>query len=174
MLMQQDFFALFGLPRAYALDGAALDAAYRALQARVHPDQFALHSDAERRVAMQWATHANEAYQTLKSPLQRGIYLLKLEGQDIEAENNTAMDKGFLIEQMEWREQVEDASAARNVNELDTLLKALRNDKKTRYAKFAGWLESRAWQPACEAARQLLFLEKVDSEIGDQLERLEA
>ena len=172
--MQDDYFTLFGLPRSFALDLAALDAAYRAVQARVHPDQFALHTDAERRVAMQWATHANEAYQTLKAPLKRGIYLLQLAGISIDAHNNTAMDKGFLIAQMEWREAVEDASAAANLAALDGLLADLKADQAARFVKLAGWLETQAWQPACEAARQLLFLEKVAQEIGDQLERLEA
>ena len=168
-----DWFALFSLPRGFSVDAAALNAAYLNLQAQVHPDKFADRSAAERRVAMQEATRVNEAFQTLKSPLKRAQYLLGLEGIDVQAENNTAMDKAFLIEQMEWREAVEDASEAANTDALDALLQQLRGDKKSRYAKLGSWLDSNAWQPAAEAVRQLMFLEKVDEEIGAQLERLE-
>ncbi len=169
-----DWFALLSQPRGFALDLAALNAAYLHLQAQVHPDKFAAGSPAERRVAMQQATQVNEAFHTLKSPLKRALYLLSLEGIDVQAENNTAMDKSFLIEQMEWREAVEDASEAANSNALDALLEQLRADKQARYAKLGGWLNSKAWQPAAEAVRQLMFLEKVDEEIGAQLERLDA
>ena len=168
-----DWFALFSLPRGFSVDAVALNAAYLNLQAQVHPDKFADRSAAERRVAMQEATRVNEAFQTLKSPLKRAQYLLGLEGIDVQAENNTAMDKTFLIEQMEWREAVEDASEAANTDALDALLQQLRGDKKSRYAKLGSWLDSNAWQPAAEAVRQLMFLEKVDEEIGAQLERLE-
>ena len=98
--MKDDFFALFGLPARYEVDEAALDAAYRTVQSQAHPDRFANAGDAERRVAMQWAAHANEAYRTLRQPLKRAIYLLHLRGVDIQAESNTAMAPEFLMQQM--------------------------------------------------------------------------
>lgn len=62
----------------------------------MHPDRFAHATEAERRLSMQWAMqHANEAYQTLKKPLERAKYLLHLAGHDIQAENNTAMPADF-------------------------------------------------------------------------------
>ena len=76
-------FALFQMTPAFAIDAAALDAAYRELQGRVHPDKFANATDTEKRVAMQWATRANEAYQTLKNPLKRATYLCELNGVDL-------------------------------------------------------------------------------------------
>jgi molecular chaperone HscB len=102
----RDFFALFGLPRRFALDVAELEVLYRDMQARVHPDKFASAGEADKRLAMQLATHANEAYLTLKSPLKRGQYLLQLAGHDPQIEHNTAMPTDFLVEQMEWREAV--------------------------------------------------------------------
>ena len=101
-----DHFALFALPRQQALDEAALDQAFRQLQAQVHPDRHARADDAQRRLAMQWSTRVNEAYQTLKSPLRRARYLLTLLGCDPEVENNTAMPADFLLRQMELRETV--------------------------------------------------------------------
>ena len=76
----RNHFELLGLPVAYAVDAAALDRAYRDLQGQVHPDRFASASEAERRVAMQWATRANEAYRTLRNPIDRARYLLGLKG----------------------------------------------------------------------------------------------
>ena len=167
-------FELFGLAPAFDLDVARLDAAYRELQSRVHPDKFATASDAERRAAMQWAVRANEAYTTLKDPLKRALHLLELRGVDVEAENNTAMEPAFLMAQMEWREAVEDARDAKNVEALDRLLGELRSEKKLRYGKLGAWLDSNANTPAAEAVRQLMFLEKVQSEIGEAISLLDA
>ncbi|HEY4370469.1 MAG TPA: Fe-S protein assembly co-chaperone HscB [Burkholderiales bacterium] len=165
---------MFGLPLRFAVDETRLDGAYREVQAEVHPDRHAAAGDAGRRVAMQWSTQANEAYQTLKNPLKRATYLLHLRGADIGAENNTAMEPAFLMQQMEWREAVEDAAGAKNVDALDKLLRELREDKKLRYGKLAALLDSGADAPAVEAVRQLMFLEKVESDIGASLEALDA
>ena len=166
-------FELFGLAPGFDLDMARLDAAYRQLQSRVHPDKFATASDADRRAAMQWAVRANEAYTVLKDPLKRAVHLLELREVDLGAENNTAMEPAFLMEQMEWREAVEDARDARNVDELDRLLDKLRDDKRVRYDKLGALLASNADTPAAEAVRQLMFLEKVQSDIGDSIAALE-
>ena len=166
-------FELFGLAPGFELDMARLDAAYRQLQSRVHPDKFATASDADRRAAMQWAVRANEAYTVLKDPLKRAVHLLELREVDLGAENNTAMEPAFLMAQMEWREAVEDARAAKNIDELDRLLATLRDEKRVRYDKLGAWLDSRADKPAAEAVRQLMFLEKVQSDIGDSIAALE-
>ena len=139
----------------------------------MHPDKFATASDAERRAAMQWSVRANEAYTALKDPLKRAMHLLELRGVDVEAENNTAMEPAFLMAQMEWREAVEDARDAKNVDALDRLLDELRTEKKLRYGKLGAWLDSNANKPAAEAVRQLMFLEKVQSDIGDSIAALE-
>src|SRR5215469_18924257 len=124
--LSDSHFVLFGLPEQFALDASALDHAYRTVQAQVHPDRFAAAGDAQKRIAMQWATRTNEAYRTLRDPLKRAIYLLSLRGIDVGAENNTAMEPAFLMQQMEWRENIEDAAAAKNVGALEALLDELR------------------------------------------------
>ena len=169
----QNHFEMFGLPARFAVDEARLDTAFREVQAQVHPDRHAAAGDAGRRVAMQWSTRANEAYQTLKNPLKRATYLLELRGADIGAENNTAMEPAFLMQQMEWREAVEDATGAKNVDALDKLLRDLREDKKLRYGKLGALLDAGANAPAVEAVRQLMFLEKVEDDIGASLEALD-
>ncbi|MGC7990846.1 Fe-S protein assembly co-chaperone HscB, partial [Salmonella enterica] len=88
---------------------------------QAHPDKFAHASDAEKRVAMQWATRANEAYQTLKNPLKRARYLCELHGVDLQTESNTAMAPAFLMQQMEWRETLDDAKAGKDIDALEQL-----------------------------------------------------
>ncbi|AGK48422.1 Fe-S protein assembly co-chaperone HscB [Burkholderia thailandensis MSMB121] len=171
--LKDSHFDLFHLPAQFALDEPTLDAAYRAVQSQVHPDRFAAAGDAQKRIAMQWATRANEAYQTLRDPLKRATYLLHLRGVDVGAENNTAMEPAFLMQQMEWRERIEDAAAAKNVGELDALLAELRDDRRARLAKLGVLLDSGSDQGAAEAVRQLMFVERVSAEIGAQIERLE-
>ncbi|KVE34949.1 Fe-S protein assembly co-chaperone HscB [Burkholderia sp. BDU5] len=171
--LKDSHFDLFRLPVQFALDEHALDAAYRTVQSQVHPDRFAAAGDAQKRIAMQWATRANEAYQTLRDPLKRATYLLTLRGVDVGAENNTAMEPAFLMQQMEWRERIEDAAAAKNVGELDALLAEMRDERRARLAKLGALLDSGSDQGAAEAVRQLMFVERVSTEIGAQIERLE-
>lgn len=171
--LTDDYFKLFDLPQGFAVDQDALDSAYRAVQSRVHPDRFASASEAERRVAMQWAAQANAAYRTLRDPLQRATYLLSLQGIDVGAENNTAMAPDFLMQQMEWREAIGDAVSARNVGALDALARELRDDKRARFAKLGDWLDSAAWQPAAEAVRQLMFIARAEDDIAQRIEMLE-
>ncbi|MDR3100699.1 MAG: Fe-S protein assembly co-chaperone HscB [Paraburkholderia sp.] len=171
--LSDSHFVLFGLPEQFALEADALDHAYRTVQAQVHPDRFAAAGEAQKRVAMQWATRANEAYQTLRDPLKRATYLLHLRGIDVGAENNTAMEPAFLMQQMEWREAIEDAVGAKNVDALDALAGELRDDERARLAKLGALLDSGSNQPAAEAVRQLMFVERVAAEVDAQIERLE-
>src|SRR5436190_14391038 len=121
-------FELFGLTPRFQLDAVALERAYRGIQARVHPDRFAHAGDAERRASLQWTTRVNEAYRTLKSPVQRGKHLLELHSVDVAFETNTAMPTEFLIQQMELRERLEEAKDAKA---LDGLRKNLSSEKRS-------------------------------------------
>ena len=109
-LLNHNHFELFGLPERFAIDARALAERYRELQQRLHPDRFASASDAERRLSLQHTAQVNEAHSTLKDPLARARYLLHLRGVDWDDEQDTMMDPGFLMEQMERREALEDAA----------------------------------------------------------------
>jgi molecular chaperone HscB len=175
----QTHFELFGLPQTYALDRDRLDAAYRELQNTVHPDRFAARADAEQRVAMQWATQANEAYQTLKHPVSRGVYLLRLQGIDALDANNTKMAPAFLMQQMEWREAIEDARAEKSdidksMAALDRLTQDLRLAHRRIETQLADLIDSaHDFSAASEAVRQLRFMDKLIAEVGDVYEELE-
>jgi len=174
MDFSDDHFALLGLPRAFRLDTTLLDARYRALQAEVHPDRFANAGDAERRLSLQWSTRINEAYQTLKKPLSRAGYLLLLANHDVGAENNLAMPTDFLIEQMEWRETVADARAARDLHELERLHHRLKHDIGEAYDELAVTFdEQQDLVQSADRVRRLMFLEKLLFEIDDAIAALE-
>lgn len=175
MDLSQTHFELFGLPQSYALDRDKLDAAYRELQNTVHPDRFAAQPETEQRVAMQWATQVNEAYQTLKHAVNRGVYLLKLQGIDALDANNTRMAPAFLMQQMEWREAIEDARAAKNVAALDALTDDLRAAHRRIEAQLAELIDmAHDYEAASEAVRQLRFMDKLIAETGDVYEELES
>jgi molecular chaperone HscB len=177
--MNADFnknhFELFGLTPTFRIDAAALEAGYRDLQAAVHPDRYAAGSDAEKRVSMQWATRANEAYRTLKQPVARARYLLSLQGVDTQEETNTAMPPEFLMRQMEWRESVQEARHDKNLAALDRLADELREYEKMLVTELDSALEGTR-QDLTKAAlivRKLRFVAKLDEEIGDVREILE-
>ncbi|NMG73958.1 Fe-S protein assembly co-chaperone HscB [Aromatoleum diolicum] len=172
--LQQDFFALFGLPRRFRLDEAALEMAYHDLQGRVHPDRFAHLPDSDKRRSMQWATQVNEGFRTLRKPLPRAIYLLELAGVDAGLHTNTAMSSGFLMEQMEWREAVEEARSAGESEELTQLHTRLRQHAREVFDELAQQFdEQQDYVAAAETVRRLMFMEKLQHEIDDALEALE-
>jgi molecular chaperone HscB len=170
----RDHFALFGLPVSYALDSARLDQAYRDIQAEIHPDKFAHAGEAEQRLAMQWATRVNEAYQTLRRPFERADYLLRLQGIHAMDAGNTAMPMDFLVRQMEWSEELEHVKASGNVAELDRLDKTLRAEACELQARLGEAIdEQRNYTHAAEILRKLRFTDKLLAEVGTAYDMIE-
>ena len=167
-------FALFQMPVCFDIDIGQLDAAFRELQGRVHPDRFAAASDAEKRVAMQWATRANEAYQTLKNPLKCAAYLCELNGVDLGIESNTAMPPAFLMQQMEWREALDEARGAKDIGALEILERELASARRERLAQISGLFKAGNYEAAGAQVRQLMFLEKFGDDVGQVYEAIEA
>jgi molecular chaperone HscB len=170
--LADDDFTLFGLPPRFALDRAALDQRWRQLQAEVHPDRFAADGAAAQRVAMQWAVRVNEAYQRLKEPLSRGAYLCELRGAAIDAERNTAMPASFLMQQMAWREALDDAADLAAVERIDAEVLAA---ERAMQAELQRLLDDVADAPAAAAeVRALMFVRRFRADIERRLEALEA
>ncbi len=170
----QNHFELFNLPQRFALDSGALDAAYRDVQGRVHPDKFVNATDAEKRVAMQWATRANEAYQTLKNPQKRAQYMCELNGVDLQTESNTAMPMAFLMQQMEWREALGEARADKDADALEALDQQLRNERKAKLLDIEHQIDAGDFHGAAQGVRALMFLEKFGEEVRYAFEAIEA
>ena len=177
MNLSDDDFTLFGLPRRFALDRVALDAQWLALQARVHPDRFAGEGASSQRLAMQWAVRVNEAYQRLKDPLKRGAYLCELRGAAIQAENNTAMPGAFLMQQMAWREALDDAG--HDVAAVQALDDEVQVDESKLLATLGQTLDgdgdaSAQALAAAQQVRALMFVARFRADIHRRLEALDA
>ncbi|MYM36112.1 Fe-S protein assembly co-chaperone HscB [Duganella sp. FT50W] len=170
----QNHFELFNLPPRFAVDAGALDSAYRDVQSRVHPDKFVNATDAEKRVAMQWATRANEAYQTLKNPQKRAQYMCELHGVDLQTESNTAMPMAFLMQQMEWREELGEARAGKDSDALESLDQQLRTARKEQLARIEQQINAGDYAAAAQGVRALMFLEKFGEEVRFAFEAIEA
>ncbi|HUH86973.1 MAG TPA: Fe-S protein assembly co-chaperone HscB [Pusillimonas sp.] len=161
-MASEDYFQLFGLPAKFAIDVDTLDATWRRLAARVHPDRYATAGAAERRVAMQWASTINDAHRTLKSPIARARYLCERAGCDLQTESNTRMDGGFLLRQMEWREQLDEVRSGGNIAQAETL----QGDIETARDELQGQVErlidsQQDFQQASGKVREWMFLDKL-------------
>jgi molecular chaperone HscB len=172
MKLSDDDFTLFGLAPAQALDRGQLDARRRELQAQVHPDRFASEGAAAQRLAMQWAVRVNEAYQRLKDPLSRAAYLCELRGVPVDAERNTAMPTAFLMQQMEWREALDEARDAAAVERLDA---EVAQDQASKLTELASLLDERQDTAAAAAqVRSLMFVARFRQDIEHRLDKLDA
>ena len=166
-----DHFELFGLPPRFAIDLDALERAYKDVQARVHPDRFAAGTAAERRVAMQWATRANEAYTTLRSPQKRAAYIVERAGVPIDAESNTAMPPAFLMQQMEWREALDEARA--EPEGLEALRETMNEERAELLAAIQHAIdETHDYARAAALVRQLMFIDRFAAEVGHATEAM--
>jgi molecular chaperone HscB len=168
MNITDDDFTLFGLPARQRQDGADVDSRRRDLQARVHPDRFTAEGAATQRLAMQWAVRVNEGYRRLKDPLSRAAYLCELRGVPVDAERNTAMPVDFLMQQMQWREALDEARGASAIEALDA---AVARDEAARLAELETLLDETGDTAAAAArVRALMFLARFRQDIERRLE----
>jgi molecular chaperone HscB len=171
--LRKNHFEWFGMPVAFQVDVGSLDAAYRRVQATVHPDRFVGASDSERRVALQLATQVNEAYRILRDPARRAAYLCELGGVDPGIERNTAMPTAFLMTQMQAREALDDARASRDLPALKALRAQLHADQANLLQSLGEAIDARAdLAAAASLVRQLMFLDKLAAEIDGAEDRL--
>ncbi|TDP74847.1 Fe-S protein assembly co-chaperone HscB [Roseateles toxinivorans] len=172
MKLDDDDFALFDLPRTFAQDRENIDQRWKALQSEVHPDRFAAVGGASQRLAMQWAVRVNEAHRRLRDPLSRAAYLCELLGAPINAENNTAMPASFLMEQMEWREALDEASDAAEVEALDDEVLKRERALQEHIGKLLD--EQGDAEAASAEVRALMFITRFREDINRRLEQLES
>ena len=148
------------------MEKEVLEKAYRDIQSRVHPDRFANAGDAERRASLQWTTRVNEAYRTLKDPVQRAKHILDLHGVDVAFETNTAMPVEFLAQQLELRESLEVAVDEKDAVSLDGLRKKLFEQRKALQEKIQNLIDdSKDYKGAAGLVRKLMFLQRLDEEV---------
>ncbi len=169
--LDQNHFALLGLTPAFQIDLQQLEGARQRVQSVVHPDRFASAGSAQKRLALQWSTRIHEAYETLREPLKRAVYLLELKGCSVDAEQNTRMPLEFLEQQMEWREALESARAATGAARDQALatLKGACTDAQShgldRLASLLSQDSPEALSAAAAQVRALMFIEKFSEEL---------
>ncbi len=168
-------FALMGFEPRFVIDVAALESSWHKLQKEFHPDRYAQASEAERRRALQIAMQINDAYQMLKSPLNRAQYLLSLAGVDVKTEASVRLPPDFLMKQMEWREAIEQAVVQKDMPGLEGLMQAVVREQVQMQEKLADLLDCAQDIPAAaQAVRQWMFFAKLQDEIDDAQISLES
>ncbi len=171
MNLASDDFELFGLPRQFAQDRDAIDQRWKSLQREAHPDKFAADGAAAQRLAMQWSVRINEAYQRLKDPLKRAAYLCELGNAPVNAESNTEMPPDFLIQQMQWREAMDDAGS---VSALEQLLEQVRQSRNRLLQQCATLIDdAHDFAAAVCPVRALMFIEKFALDLNQRIDQLE-
>lgn len=167
-----DYFTLFGLPVGYAIDMTSLSARYQDLQRQFHPDKFASHPQADQLAALQQSATINQAWQTLRHPLNRAEYMLSLHGFDLANEQHTVRDTAFLMEQLELREELDEIERAGDESRLAGFTTRIQALYRARHQQMVEELDSQAWEKAADTVRKLRFLDKLQHQTEQLEEKL--
>jgi molecular chaperone HscB len=168
--LQSSDFELFGLPEQFEQDLGRIGERWKELQREAHPDRFAAQGQAAQRIAMQWSVRINEAYKRLKDPLKRAAYLCELRGAAVDAENNTAMPAEFLMEQMEWREELDEAHDTEDLDRLEEELQLARRDVLNDVQRLLDVANDA--KAAAQKVRALMFIERFGRDVQARIEQL--
>lgn len=163
------YFTLFQLEPAFDIDAENLEQTYRALAARFHPDKFASASAFEQKQAVMMSSTINDAYRTLKNPIDRAAYLLKTLGIDADAPEHTSFAPDFLIQQMEWRETLMEARAESDLKTLENLNDEIRAEQEKLFCDLKQSFACQDYDTAAQQVRQGRFLDKLRNEISSAL-----
>ena len=166
-------FAIFDLPVTFNVDQALLSERYLVLQKSLHPDNFVTADAQEQRIAMQKSTEVNDALKTLKDPILRAEAIIALntgEAQDLEQKSK--QDVTFLMQQLEWREELENIEQSQDENALESFAKRVKKETKEMLTALEALLNEQQWSPAAQFCDKLRFLKKLADEISQVEERL--
>lgn len=169
----RSLFALLGLPERFALDEADLEARHHRFQAVVHPDRHVSGSDHDRRLALQLAAQGNEAYRVLSDPCQRAAYLCERHGAPVDAERNTAMPAAFLVEQMSWREDIDEVRDMGDPAAGHRLQARLEDERGRIIGEIARLIDTDGdYAGAAMQVRQLMFFERLRTSLADVIRQM--
>ncbi len=170
MNLQSTDFELFNLPLTFAQDRVAIDARWKDLQREAHPDKFSAQGAAAQRIAMQWSVRINEAYQRLKDPVRRAAYLCELHQAPINAENNTAMPTAFLMQQMELREELDEAKTDDDLDKISLQANKILREQLQKVEHLLD--QAKDYTEAAQAVRALMFIERFSQDIEARYDML--
>lgn len=173
LLLDKNYFEVLNLPRGFSIDTALLEQRYRDLMAAVHPDRFVTESPEQRRLAMQAATLANEAWRCLRDPVERAAYLCRLGGQPVDSAARARVAPDFLAEQMAWRESLDEARDAGDreaVLALQSQVSQLRGHLLERLRRLID--DDGDFSGAAGSVSQLMYVTRFVEQIDDALDGL--
>ena len=150
----RSLFALLGLPERFALDEAELEARHH-------------------RLALQLAAQGNEAFRVLSDPCQRAGYLCERHGAPVDAERNTAMPAAFLVEQMSWREDIDEVRDMGDPAAGHRLQARLEAERGRIIGQIADLIDGQRDYPAAALqVRQLMFFDRLRSNLADVIRQM--
>ncbi|KAK9289881.1 hypothetical protein L1049_008042 [Liquidambar formosana] len=160
-----DYFQIFGLEKKYEIEDDNLEGKYKDWQKKLHPDLVHSKSEKERDYAAEQSALVIDAFRTLSKPLPRAIYILKLEGVDVD-EEQTVSDPVLLAEIMEIREAVEEAADSQALNRIQSQIQ----EKLKLWSKsFAKAFQSQKFEEAVTCIQRMTYYERVNEEIVKKL-----
>ena len=164
----QTYFELFGLKPVFDLDPAQLHSEQQRLQATYHPDRFVTADERERRLSVQMASWINQAYETLRDPVKRSRYLLEINGASIPDDSTTTSDAGFLMEQIELREEIEvcrhSEDALSRCEKIETRL----DQRAAELARdFVIAFDAGDFDAALAASRKMQFIQRIQHQLAE-------
>lgn len=171
-LSKNNYFEIFSQSQSFELDVDNLNTEYKKLQAQVHPDKYSDADDATRLRAVQSSSIINQAYDTLKSPLKRAAYLLSLQGVDPEEHNQSHLSEALLLQQIDWRDQLEKATAEEDLSVLDALKQEAGTEQDAGIEEFKSAFVEKDYPSAKAAYHKLQFIEKFIREINRSEEKI--
>lgn len=166
-------FEFFGLPVQFQLDQALLSERYLNLQKELHPDNFANHSAAEQRLAIEKSADVNQALQILKDPILRAEEIIKIHtGKEKNLEEKSMKDIDFLMQQMEWHEKLEAIEHQQDEEALFSFLKFIQTEQKHVLQQLENALEKAEWAIANALTDKLRYFKKLIFQIEKVEEKL--
>ncbi len=164
-----NYFELFDLSQQFTLDSDTLDAVYKTLMMQCHPDKVAAKTDFEKKQAVMMAAMINDAYNTLKHPLDRAVHLLRLKGIEAEHNEQTHFPPEFLMQQMAWRERLEEGTQNQDEENLNKLLQEVTQSSEHLLSDLALALGSHNNDQAVLLIGKGRFLNKITEHIKQAL-----
>jgi Fe-S protein assembly co-chaperone HscB len=164
-------FLILGVPEQFEQDETQLSQRWKELQTQMHPDRFVTQDAATQRLATQWSIRINEAYQTIKDPVKRTTLLCELAGVSVGLETNTSMSPAFLMQQMQWREALEEAKTPEQIHDIQNTV----NHERTLALSSLSWLidEKGDYTQAAQQVRALVFMDRFITSIYTKLDALD-
>ena len=159
-------FALFNLPVAFQVDSALLNERYLALQKSLHPDNFSAASAQEQRLAIQKSAEINDALRILKDPITRADSIIAINtGETENPEEKSNNDIDFLMQQMEWRETLENIENRKDTDELTAFAQEINQIRHAILSELSTALDAQQWDIARAITDKLRFIKKLQAEI---------